>query len=115
MSPKPVYELLESIRKRYKQALRTEKTVILNEFCANYNCHRKSAIRRIRQKPYQKQKISYKIKGRPYVYHDKNLIEILDRVWTTAYFHRATHPKAYIPIWLPHYENSFKSIPDNTK
>jgi len=115
MSPKPAHELLESIRKRYKRASRVEKTVILNEFCANHSCHRKSAIRKIKQKPYQKLKISYKKKGRPYIYHDKKLIKVLECIWSTAYFPCATHLKACIPIWLPHYENSFKPVPDDIK
>jgi hypothetical protein len=115
MSPKPVHELLESVRKRYKKASRAEKSVILDEFCANYNCHRKSAIRKIRQKTYQRPKISYKKKGRPYVYHGKKLIKVLECIWSTAYFPCSTHLKACIPLWLPHYESSFKPIPDDIK
>ena len=115
MSPRPVNELLEKIRKRYKKASRAEKSVILNEFCANYTCHRKSAIRTIRQKYCQKPKISYKIKGRPRVYHDKKLIKVLESIWSTAYFPCSKRLKACIPIWLPYYEMSFGSIPKNIK
>ncbi len=45
MSPRPLQELLENILKRYKKATRQKKSVILDEFCANHKCHRKSAIR----------------------------------------------------------------------
>ncbi|MFH1504248.1 MAG: integrase [Candidatus Omnitrophota bacterium] len=115
MSPRPVNELLEKISKRYIKASRIEKSLILNEFCANHSCHRKSAIRTIRQKPYLKPKITYKKKGRPCIYRDKRLIKILEAIWSTAYFPCSKRLKACIPLWLPYYEISFGSVSENIK
>lgn len=39
------HELLEALRERYEQALKFEKTKILDEFVAIAHCHRKHAIR----------------------------------------------------------------------
>jgi hypothetical protein len=44
MSPRSKREYTEAIHKRYKNASRFEKKVILDEFCATTGYHRKYAI-----------------------------------------------------------------------
>lgn len=44
MSPRSKREYTEAIHKRYKHASRSEKKVILDEFCATTGYHRKYAI-----------------------------------------------------------------------
>ncbi len=46
MSPQAKEEYLEVLYKRYKEATRKEKAVIINECCAVCGYHRKHAIRR---------------------------------------------------------------------
>ena len=48
MSPKSKQEYFEAIHKRYKEASRKEKTIIIDECCAICGYHRKHAIRRLR-------------------------------------------------------------------
>jgi hypothetical protein len=44
MSPRSKREYTEAIHKRYKHASRSEKKVILDEFCSTTGYHRKYAI-----------------------------------------------------------------------
>lgn len=116
MSPRPLQELLENILKRYRKATRQKKSVILDEFCANHKCHRKSAIRIFSK--FQKQnptKKAFAIRGRPPIYDDARLIKVLRCIWVNAYFPCAKNLKACIPLWLPHYEKTFCPLPDKTK
>ena len=46
MSPKSKQEYFEAIHRRYKDASRKEKTIIIDECCAFCAYHRKHAIRR---------------------------------------------------------------------
>ncbi len=107
MSPRPLKELLENILKRYRKAMRRQKAIILDEFCANHKCHRKSAIRIFskfkKQKPTKK---AFAIRGRPPIYDDTLLIKVLPCIWVNAYFPCAKNLKACIPLWLPHYEKT---------
>jgi len=50
MSPRSKKEYAETTYLRYKKASRSEKTKILDEYCATCGCHRKHAIRRIASK-----------------------------------------------------------------
>ena len=45
MSPGARMEYLASIYKRYKEATKKGKSIILDEFCSNCQYHRKHAIR----------------------------------------------------------------------
>mgnify|MGYP003587582470 CR=1 FL=1 len=45
MSPRSKREYRETVHLRYKKASRSEKSAILNEFCATCGCHCKHVIR----------------------------------------------------------------------
>jgi len=78
MSPRPLRELLENILKRYKKAVRQKKSIILNEFCANHKCHRKSAIRLFSKFNNPKlTKNTFAIRGRPVIYDNTVMIKVL--------------------------------------
>ena len=47
---------LEAIRKRYKQAKRKQKAIILDEFCKVCGYHRKYAIRLLTQATWQEER-----------------------------------------------------------
>lgn len=48
MSPQSQQEYFAAIHKRYKEAPREEKTIIIDECCATCGYHRKHAIRRLK-------------------------------------------------------------------
>jgi len=47
ISPRSKKEYLEAIAKRYKKATKVQKHLILDEFCAATEYHRKQAIRKL--------------------------------------------------------------------
>ena len=49
MSPQSKHEYVEAVYLRYKHAPRSEKGLILDEFCATLGYHRKHAIRLLRK------------------------------------------------------------------
>jgi len=113
MSPRTKKEYRESIFLRYKKASRQEKSKILDEFCATYECHRKHAIRVLRKfkrftKPKQKKK------GRRAVYNSESIIMPLKRIWLAANLACSKRLKVIIPLWLPSYAEQFGTLPLET-
>lgn len=109
MSPKSKREYLEAVHRRYKTATRHEKTAILDEFCVNYVCHRKHAIRILRgfkrfTKPRPKKR------GKPPVYQNAAVINPLKEIWVAANLPCSKRLKAILPIWLPGYVESFREL-----
>jgi hypothetical protein len=51
VSPKTIREYVAAIRPRYQHSSRSEKSLILDEFCRTTNYHRKSALRLLNQAP----------------------------------------------------------------
>ncbi|HJX31413.1 MAG TPA: hypothetical protein VJ624_06130, partial [Thermodesulfobacteriota bacterium] len=79
MSPRSKREYRETIHLRYKNAPRHEKTVILDEFCATYGCHRKHAIRVLRRfKRFTKPKT--KKRGKPTIYQNEAIGKTLKEI-----------------------------------
>jgi hypothetical protein len=75
MRPQSKEEYFEVLYKRYKEATRKEKTVIITECCAVCGYHRKHAIRRLRgYKRFTKPK--RKKRGQSVVYN-KDIIRCL--------------------------------------
>lgn len=109
MSPQSKEEYFEVLYKRYKEATRKEKTVIITECCAVCGYHRKHAIRRLRgYKRFTKPK--RKKRGRSVVYNKDIIIKILKTIWLTANLPCSKRLKAIIPIWLPKYIEYYGSI-----
>jgi len=104
-------EYLAAIRQRYIQASRKEKGVILQEFCAVCDYHRKHAIRllnRRRKRPRGRP-------GRRPVYHSTELLTALKRVWLATDQMCSKKLVAAIPLWLPFYERTYERLSDETK
>ena len=109
MSPGARMECLESVHKRYKRASRKEKSLILDEFCATCDYHRKHAIRLLSAfKRFTKPKP--KKRGRPSMYNKPSIIEPLKRIWLAANLPCSKRLKAIIPLWLPAYEREYKAL-----
>ena len=109
MSPGARMECLESIYKRYKRASRKEKSLILDEFCATCNYHRKHAIRLLRAFKHLT-KPKPKKRGRPSKYNTSSIIEPLKRIWLAANLPCSKRLKAIIPLWLPSYEREYETL-----
>lgn len=99
MSNSAKTEYLIEVRKRYFVATKTEKTLILDEFCTVCNFNRKYAIRLISKR----QTIHSKKKGRPKKYGSQAILDFLKDLWVLTNLACSERLKAAIPLWLPYY------------
>jgi hypothetical protein len=109
MSPQSKKEYLEVIFKRYKRATKTQKHLILDEFCAATKYHRKHAIRLLRgfrrfTKPQPKPR------GPKPVYDSPELLKALKKIWLAANQPCSPRLKASLPLWLPSYGKTFGEL-----
>jgi hypothetical protein len=109
MSPQSKQEYLAAIVKRYKQASKAQKHIILDEFCDATQYHRKHAIRLLRgfkrfTKPQPKPR------GPKPVYDSPELLKALRKVWLAANQPCSTRLKAMVPLWLPSYGPTFGNL-----
>lgn len=106
MSPRSKKEYTETIFLRYKNASRKEKKLILNEFCATLNYHRKHAIRILR-KFKRFRKTQNKKPGRTPLYSHPHILKPLKKIWLTANLPCSKRLKAILPLWIPGYNELF--------
>ena len=112
MSPQSKKEYFEVLYKRYKEASRKEKTVIIDECCAVCGYHRKHAIRRLKgYKRFTKPKA--KKRGKPSIYNQEAIIRPLKQIWLSANLPCSKRLKAILPIWLPKYNESFGQLAED--
>ena len=110
MSPRSKREYRETVHLRYKKASRSEKSAILNEFCATCGCHRKHAIRVLKGfKRFTKPKP--KRRGKPSRYQNEAIINPLKKIWLAANLPCSKRLKVILPIWLPGYVQRFGELP----
>jgi hypothetical protein len=107
-------EYLEQTALRYKKATRDQKTAILNEFCQTYQCHRKHAIRAMRNfkrfaKPKQRKP------GRPSRYKNQSLTKALKHIWIEAHLPCSKRLHSILPLWIPSYEIEFGPLSTSTR
>jgi hypothetical protein len=109
MSPRSKREYRETVYLRYKKASRNEKTAILNEFCATCGCHRKHAIRVLKEfKRFTKPKP--KKRGKPSLYKNEAILNPLKEIWLAANLPCSKRLKVILPIWLPGYVHLFGEL-----
>jgi len=106
MSKQEKIAVLEAIRRRYQKASRQQKKVILDEFCATCQYHRKHAIRLLqrRRKPQRGQV------GRKAIYGSSEFMLALKRIWLASDQMCSKRLKATLPLWLPHYAQAFEPL-----
>ena len=110
MSPRSKKEVIEAIFLRYKKASRKERTLILNEFCATCQYHRKHAIRLLRRfRRFVKPNV--RKRGRSPIYHRNLILKPLKTIWLKANLPCSKRLKAILPLWLPGYLQSFGPLP----
>ena len=105
---------LLAIKKRYREADRARKKLILDEFCENCGYARKYAIRILNASRKPKSRIK-KAPGRKPQYDDPKLITVLKKIWFTSDQPCGKRLKAAIPIWLPYYEDHFEALEDEVR
>jgi hypothetical protein len=109
MSPRSKKEYINAVHLRYKNASRHEKTVILDEFCATYRCHRKHAIRLLKRvKRFTKPKT--KKRGKPPVYNNEAIRKPLKKIWLAANLPCSKRLKVILPLWMPGYVEIFGEL-----
>jgi hypothetical protein len=113
MSTTTKYELLETLRSKYKTASKTIKKQILNEFCSLCEFNRKYAIRLFNSSVTVKSIENLTRRGRKKVYDQPILLEILRDIWVITNLPCSKRLKAIIRIWLPFY--SKRSLSDDIR
>jgi hypothetical protein len=109
MSPRSKREYRETVYLRYKHATRSEKTAILDEFCATCECHRKHAIRVLKGfKRFTKPKS--KKRGKPPIYQNEAILNPLKEIWLAANQPCSKRLKVILSIWLPCYVQLFGAL-----
>lgn len=98
-------EYLIEIRKRYFTSSKSQKKIILDEFCQNCSYNRKYAIRLINDKSLPKS--TYKRPGRKRIYHQASILEFLKHLLVATNFICSKRLKVAIKDWLPFYEKHF--------
>jgi len=104
---------LQAIRTRYQQGDRAAKKAILDEFCEVCGYARKYAIRLLNRKPGGN--AARKRPGPRRRYQPDALLEPLRRIWFACDQPCGKRLKAALPIWLPHYDAEFDTLPDRVR
>ena len=81
MSPNSKKEHLAVVARRHKKSSLREKTIILNEFCANLKFNRKYAIRKIRAYLIPKKNTVPLSNGPHSRYNHPQLLKSLQQIW----------------------------------
>jgi len=109
MSPRSKREYVDAVHRRYKNASRSERTIILNELCATCGYNRKYAIRLLRGfKRFTKPKP--RKRGKPAVYQKDDILVPLRRIWLEANLPCSKRLQAILPLWLPGYGQYFGQL-----
>lgn len=99
---------LAAIKKRYRQARKGAKKLILDEFCQVCGYHRKYAIRLLNKKkakPGRKKKLR-KPGPKPRYQHEE-LVNVLKTIWFVADQPCSKRFVPLIKLWLPFYEDNY--------
>lgn len=107
---KKVY--LQAIIRRYKQADRAAKGIILDEFCSVCGYNRKYAVRILNHPPSASSK---KHVGRKPVYRDSAFLTALKRIWFASDQMCSKRLVEVISLWLPFYGKRFEPLTPTTK
>jgi len=101
VTPTARWECLKAVYPRYRQARRTERARILDEFVAVTGYHRKYAIRLLNGPPPAAARPLGSRRHRAVTY-GRPVIDALLTVWTAAGYPWSLRLKALLPLGLPH-------------
>jgi len=106
---------IKQLSTRYRQASKKEKSIMLNEYCSTSQYSRKHAIKTLK-KAFKEQTKRMKIiknkPGRKPIYDSETLILVLKNIWLATDQMCGKRLKSALPVWLPHYEKHYSSIPE---
>jgi hypothetical protein len=100
---------LKAIQDRYQKASKSEKTLILDEFCQVCQYSRKHAIRVIKTGHIRERRRT----GKPSKYQDAHFVAHVLKLWEATGFICSKRLVAAIPLWLPYY--GLLDVETNTK
>lgn len=98
-------EIITKLRLRYQESKKSEKGLILNELCTNFDYNRKYAIRLLRGRSVR----VGKKRGRKNTYSDK-AISHLKKLWLLMDQLCSKNLAAALPEWLAHYSEAEASV-----
>ncbi|MFQ5898612.1 MAG: integrase, partial [Candidatus Methylomirabilia bacterium] len=108
MSYAAKWEYLRAIHARYRQASRTDRQRILDEFCQVSGYHRKSALRLLHGPPPGPSRPRRRRRAPRYAL---SVIQVLTAIWEAAGYPWSVRLKALLPLWLPWARNRFALSP----
>jgi len=106
MSRRSRWEYFKAIYRRYRQADRGLKRVILNEFCSNTGYHRKYAIRLLNGPPPDRARPPVRRRRAPT--YRPAMMSVLAGVWAAAGYPWSVRLKALLPLWMPWVRKHFR-------
>ena len=107
---------LNQLKKRYKEASKKDKSLILNEFCSTSGYHRKHAITLLSQAHHSPDKNANPDgRGRKKIYAPEPLLAPLKQIWLATNQMCGKRLKAAMPIWLPFYEKTYGEMDEKVK
>lgn len=98
MSPIAKKEYVQSLLRRYKEARKKQKTIILNEFCQNCGYNRKYAIEKINT---FNATIPKKKPGKPSKYNCEAVLKVIKKIWFESNLPCGQRLHVILPLWLP--------------
>ncbi len=99
-------DYLDAILPRYLETSKKEKGIILREFCAVCEYHRKHAIRLLNHR----KRGPTERPGRKPLYHSPEFMRALKRIWLATDQMCSKKLVAAIPLWLPFYERTYGKL-----
>jgi hypothetical protein len=98
------YEILASIRSRYRSSSKKEKKKILDEFCATCKYNRKYAVRLLNSPITPRVSKNLSKRGRKRQYSNPVILKVLRDIWVATNLPCSKRLTAILPLWLPHYD-----------
>lgn len=113
MSQKTREELLPRLRMSYASRSRAGKTLLLNEFCEQWQCDRKHAIKLLGGRVGWGGAVG-KRRGAPLLYTEE-VIRVVEVIWRVAQQPCGKRLKAALPLWLPYYEGRYGALSETIR
>ncbi|MEA3227334.1 MAG: hypothetical protein U9Q07_15395, partial [Planctomycetota bacterium] len=111
MGPAAKWEYMKKTYERYIGANREQKSKILDEFCATYDCDRKYAIRLMAKGPRPKKR---RLRRRGVTY-SKRVVDILESIWRICGYLWSERLKVVLVLWMPAIRKHYHTTPEEER
>lgn len=102
--------IFESFRERYHRSGKKGKSIILDEVCIKFSCHRKHATRLMKKGAPGRKRTPFK-RGPKSKYSSPEFIRALHKVRRIMEYRNAEVMKKNMPEWLPFIEEEYGAFP----